>query len=116
MEEHVLDEKYVEILLDDIFLKIIIVRTSSPENNTNLLRAYEIPIPKIYSEPPFYRASEVLKIVYKLKDIEKDIDWNEAILGGYTSEAINFMTLLKAIAGKRNFHKLAYLVFNEMYI
>lgn len=34
---------------------------------------------------------------------------------GYTSEAISFMSLIEAIAGKRNFCKLAYLVFNEMY-
>ena len=56
------------------------------------------------------------KIVDRLKEISKDIDWDETVLGGHTSEAISFMALLEIIAGKRNLNKLAYLVFNEMYI
>ncbi len=115
MEEYVINEDYMEILFDDNFLRTIIIRISSPENNTNLLRAYDIPMTNL----DFYfgnRQKEVMNVVNRLKDIAKDIDWNETILGGHTSEAISFMALLEAIAGKRNLNKLAYLVFYEMYI
>ena len=114
MEEHILNEEYAEILCDELFLRTIIVRTASPENNINLLRAYEIPIPEINVE--YWSPIEVMNIVDRLKEISEDIDWSETVLGGHTSEAISFMTLLEAIAGKRNLNKLAYLVFNEMYI
>lgn len=81
----------------------------------DLIRAYKIPVPKI--NPDYlWSSSEVLKIVYKLKDIERNVNWNKTMFDGYTSEAISFMSLIEAIAGKRNFCKLAYLVFNEMYI
>lgn len=114
MEEHILNEEYAEILCDELFLRTIIVRTASPENDINLLRAYEIPIPEV--NPEYWSPVEVMNIVDRLKEVSKDIDWNETVLGGHTSEAISFMTLLEAIAGKRNLNKLAYLVFNEMYI
>ena len=42
MEECVVNEEYTKILFDEIFLKTVTVRTSSPENNINLLRAYDI--------------------------------------------------------------------------
>lgn len=115
MEEYILNEDYMKILFDDDFLKTIIVRTSHPENDTNLLRAYDIPMTNI----DFYlanRQKEVMNVVNRLKDIEKDIDWNGAVFGNYTSEAISFMALLEVIAGKRKLNQLAYLVFNEMYI
>lgn len=113
--ECVVNEEYTKILFDEIFLKMITVRTSSPENNINLLRAYDIPIPKA-NIAGYYSPSEVLKIVDRLKNIAKDIDWNGAVFGDYTSEAISFMALLEVIAGKRNLNKLAYLVFYKMYI
>lgn len=114
MEERILNKEYAEILCDELFLRTIIVRTASPENNINLLRAYEIPIPEVNLE--YWSPVEVMRIVDRLKEISKDIDWNEAVLGGHTSEAISFMALLEAIAGKRKVNELAYLVFNEMYI
>ena len=79
-----------------------------------MLQAYEVPIPEV--NPEYWNPVEVLRIVDRLKEISKDIDWDETILGGHTSEAISFMVLLETIAGKRNLNKLAYLVFNEMYI
>ena len=115
MEEYIVNEDYMKILFDDNFLRTIIIRISNPENNTNLFRAYDIPMTNL----DFYldnRQKEVMNVVNRLKDIAKDIDWNETIFGGHTSEAISFMALLKAIAGKRNLNKLAYLVFYEMYI
>lgn len=114
MEEHILNEEYAKILCDELFLRTVIVRTASPENNINLLRAYEIPIPEV--NPEYWSPVEVMNIVDKLKEVSKDIDWNETVLGGHTSEAISFIALLEVIAGKRNLNKLAYLVFNEMYI
>lgn len=113
--ECVVNEEYTKILCDEIFLKTITVRTSTPENNIDLLRAYNIPIPKS-NIAGYYSPSEVLKIVDRLKNIAKDIDWNDAVFGNYTSEVISFMALLEVIAGKRNLNKLAYLVFHEMYI
>lgn len=115
MEEHILNEEYAEILCDELFLRTIIVRTASPENDINLLRAYEIPIPEIDPDV-LYNPCEVLKIVYRLKDIEKDINWETDALGNHNIDAIRFMALLESISGKRNFNKLCYLVFNEMYI
>ena len=115
MEEYIINEDYMKILFDDDFLRTIIIRISNPEHNTNLFRAYDIPMTNL----DFYldnRQKEVMNVVNRLKDIEKDIDWNETILDGHTSEAISFMALLEAIAGKRNLNKLAYLVFYEMYI
>ena len=114
MDERVLNQEYIKILFDETFIKTISFRTASPENNINLLRAYEIPIPKI--EPSHWAFADVIKIVDRLKKISKNIDWNETILDGHTSEAISFMALLEAIAGKRRLNELAYLVFNEMYI
>ena len=110
MSEKILNSNYVEILLDETFLKTVIVRAVTLEEERNLLKAYEIPIPEYWSP------IEVLRIVNRLKEISKDINWDEAILGGHTSEAISFMVLLETIAGKRNLNKLAYLVFNEIYI
>lgn len=118
MDEYILDEKYVEILMDDIFLKTIIIRTregSIGDYRIDLIRQYEIPIPEIHPDY-LYSPFEVLKVVYKLKDIEKNIDWKVDALGNHSADAICFMALLEAISGKRNFNKLAYLVFNEMYI
>lgn len=114
MEEHILNEEYAEILCDELFLRTIIVRTASPENDINLLRAYEIPIPEV--NPEYWSPVEVMNIVDRLKEISKNIDWNETVLVGHTSEAISFMALLEAISGKRKLNELAYLVFNEMYI
>jgi len=114
MEERILNKEYAEILCDELFLRTVIVRTASPENNINLLRAYEIPIPEV--NPEYWSPVEVMNIVDRLKEVSKDIDWNETALGGHTSEAISFMALLEAIAGKRNLNNLAYLVFNQMYI
>lgn len=102
MEICIIDKRYTDILFNDSFRKIIIIRTASPESNINLLQIYNIPIPKIND----YSMLEVLKIVNRLKDIAKNIDWN-------TSEALEFMVLLETIAGKRNANNLAYLVFNE---
>ena len=114
MYDQILDEEYIKILFDKTLIKTISFRTMHPENNINLLKAYEIPIPKIcYSDWAF---ADVIQIINRLKEISKDIDWNETVLGGHTSEAISFMTLLEAIAGKRKLNELAYLVFNEMYI
>lgn len=114
MDEKILNEDYIEPLLDEMFVRTIIVRTATFEDKRNLFKAYEIPIPEV--NPEYWDPIEVMKIVYRLKEISKDIDWNETVLGGHTSEAIGFMALLKEIAGKRNAYKLAYLVFNEMYI
>ncbi len=114
MEERVLNEEYIKILFDETFIKTVSFRTANPENNINLFKAYEIPIPKI--EPTQWAFADVVKIVDRLKEISKDIDWNRSILYGHTSEAISFMALLEAIAGKRKLNELAYLVFNEMYI
>ena len=118
MDEYVLNEKYAEILLDDTFLRTIVIRLregSIGDYRIDLIKAYEIPIPEINTDC-LYSPSEVLKVVYKLKDIEKDINWEVDALGNHNIEAIRFMALLESISGKRNFHKLAYLVFNEMYI
>ena len=114
MDERILNEDYIKPLLDETFLRTIIVRTASPENNIDLLRAYEIPIPEV--NPEYWSPVDVMRIVDRLKEISKGIDWNETVLGGHTSEAISFMALLEAIAGKRKLNELAYLVFNEMYI
>lgn len=114
MGEKILNNDYVEPLLDETFLRTIIVRTATFEDKRNLLKAYEIPIPEV--NPEYWSPVEVMRIVDRLKEISKDIDWDETVLGGHTSEAISFMALLEIIAGKRNLNKLAYLVFNEMYI
>lgn len=118
MDEYVLDEKYAEILLDDTFLRTIIIRTregSIGNYRIDLIRQYEIPIPEIDPDV-LYNPCEVLKIVYRLKDIERDINWETDALGNHNIDAIRFMALLESISGKRNFNKLCYLVFNEMYI
>lgn len=107
MDEKILNNDYIEALSEA-------VRTSTLENNINLLRAYNIPIPG--GNPKYWSPAEVMKIINRLKEISKDIDWSETAFGGHTSEAISFMALLEVIAGKRNLNKLAYLVFNEMYI
>ena len=118
MDKRVLNEEYINILLDETFIRTVVVRTmdgKTGNHRIDLIRAYEIPVPKI--NPGYlWNPSEVLKIVGKLKDIERDVNWNKTTFDGYTSEAISFMSLLEAIAGKRNFYKLAYLVFHEMYI
>lgn len=113
MDEKILNSDYIELLLNETFLKTIIIRTATFEDR-KLLEAYEIPIPEI--NPEYWNPVEVLRIVDRLKEISKDINWDETILGGHTSEAIGFMVLLETIAGKRNLNKLAYLVFHEMYI
>lgn len=113
MDEKILNSDYVELLLNETFLKTIIIRTATFEDR-KLFEAYQIPIPEV--NPEYWSPVEVMRIVNKLKEISKDINWDEAILGGHTSEAISFMVLLETIAGKRNLNKLAYLVFNEMYI
>lgn len=105
---------YIEVLLDETFLKTIIMRTATFEDKRNLFKAYGIPIPEL--NPPEWSPVEVMRIVDRLKEIAKDINWDEAILSGRTSEAVSFMALLEIIAGKRNLNKLAYLVFNEIYI
>lgn len=118
MDKRVLNEEYVNILLDETFIRTVIVRTMDGavgNHRIDLIRAYEIPVPEINPDYLF-NPSEVLRIVDKLKNIERDINWNKTAFDCYTSEAISFMSLLEAIAGKRNFCKLAYLVFNEMYI
>lgn len=118
MDERVLNEEYINILLDETFIRTVIVRTmdeTTGNHRTDLIRAYKIPVPEINLDY-LWNLSEVLKIVYKLKDIERNVNWNKTMFDGYTSEAISFMSLIEAIAGKRNFCKLAYLVFNEMYI
>lgn len=118
MDKCVLNEEYVNILLDETFIRTVIVRTMDGaigNHRIDLIRAYEIPVPEINPDYLF-NPSEVLRIVDKLKNIERDIDWNKTAFDCYTSEAISFMSLLEAIAGKRNFCKLAYLVFHEMYI
>ena len=110
MDEKILNEDYIEPLLDETFLRTIIVRTAIFKDKRKLLKAYKIPIPKV--NPEYWDPIEVMKIVDRLKEISKDIDWDEeTVLDGHI-----FMTLLEAIAGKRNLNKLAYLVFNEMYI
>lgn len=114
MNEKVLNQDYAKILSDEAFLKTIIIRTANPENNTNLLRAYEIPIPEV--NPEYWSPVEVMNIVYKLKEISQYVDWHGTIINGHTSESISFFALLEAIAGKRKLNELAYLVFNEMYI
>lgn len=114
VNEKILNEDYIEPLLDETFLRTIIVRTATFKDKRKLLKAYKIPIPKV--NPEYWDPIEVIKIVDRLKEISKDIGWDEAVLDGHTNEGINFMTLLEAIAGKRNLNKLAYLVFNEMYI
>lgn len=109
MDERILNEEYINILLDEIFVRTVIIRTMdgmAGNHRTNLIRAYKIPVPEINLDY-LWNLSEVLKIVYKLKDIERNMNWNKIMFNGYTSEAI---------AGKRNFCKLVYLVFNEMYI
>ena len=118
MDEYVLNEKYVEILLDDTFLRTIIIRAregSIDNYHIDLIRQYEIPIPEIDPDV-LYNPCEVLKIVYRLKDIKKDINWERDALGNLNIEAIRFLALLESISGKRNFNKLYCLVFNEMYI
>ena len=110
----ILNEDYTKTLLDETFLRTVIVRTATFEDKRNLLEAYKIPIPDI--NPEYWNPVKVMRIVDRLKEISKDINWDETVLGGHTSEAINFMVLLEVIAGKRNLNKLAYLVFNEMYI
>lgn len=114
MDEKILNPDYIEQLSDETFLRTIIVRTATFEDKRNLLKIYEIPIPEV--NPEYWSPVEVMRIVDRLKEISKDIDWDETVLGGHTSEAISFMALLEVIAGKRNLNKLAYLVFNEMYI
>lgn len=118
MDERVLNEEYINILLDGTFVKTVIVRTvdgMAGNHRIDLIRAYKIPVPEINPDYP-WSPSEVLKIVCKLKNIERNVNWNKTMFDGYTSEAISFMSLLEAVAGKRNLCKLAYLVFNEMYI
>lgn len=87
MDEYVLNEKYVEILSDDTFLRTIIVRTregSIGDYRIDLIRQYEIPIPEIDPDG-LYNPCDVLKIVYKLKDIEKDINWETYALGNHNN-------------------------------
>lgn len=90
--------------------KAILYRVAYPENNINLLRAYEIPIPQ--GEPKDWNAADVTKIIKRLREIMDSIDWNNAILNGYTSEAISYVALLEVIAGKRYMWDLANIVLN----
>lgn len=113
-----INEEYIEILFDKAFIKTIIMRAidgSIGDYRIDKIRIYEIPIPEINLGNP-WNPLEVLKIINKLKDIKKDINWEVDTLGYHDIEAIRFMALLESIAGKRNFNKLAYLVFNEMCI
>lgn len=90
--------------------KVILYRVTYPENNTNLLRAYRIPIPQ--DDPKDWTAADVTKIIKRLREITNNIDWYNAIFNGRTSEAISYITLLEAIAGKRYMWDLANIVLN----
>lgn len=91
--------------------KAILYRVTYPENNINLLRAYGIPIPQ--GEPKDWSAADVTKIIKRLKDIRNNIDWYSAIFNGHTSEAVGYVALLEAIAGKQYMWDLANIVFNS---
>lgn len=113
-----INEEYIEILFDKAFIKTIIMRAidgSIGDYRIDKIRMYEIPIPEINLDC-LWNPLEVLKIVDKLKDIEKDINWEVDASGNHNIEAIEFMVLLESLSGKRNFNKLAYLVFNEICI
>lgn len=91
--------------------KAILHRVTYPENNINLLRAYEIPIPQ--GEPKDWSAADVTKIIERLREIRNSIDWDRAIFNGYTSEAVSYAALLEAIAGKRYAWDLDNMVLNS---
>lgn len=119
-DEYVLDEKYIGILFDESFVKTIIMR-NNPEFNTydynrQMMNKYNIPILEINSESDCpWDYHQVLRLVDSLKNIEKDINYYEENSEKYTAEAIGFFALIEALSGKRNFTKLCYLVFNDMW-
>ena len=120
--ERTIDPTYEEILADDTFVKTIVARvclghgTYDSKLLLSQLEQYKIPIPKFTSDT-LYDPIKVLVIVDRLKDIAKDIDFEEIdTYGFHNAEAFNFFVLLEAIAGIRNSNRLAYLIFNEMFI
>ena len=74
------------------------------ENKRNLLKEYQIPIPKEKQE--YWSQEETMNIVFRLKEISKNIT--------SANEMNRFMILLEIIAGKRNLNKLYYLIYNEI--
>ena len=90
--------------------KAILYRVTYPENNINLLRAYEIPIPQDRTKD--WDAAYVTKIIRRLREIRNSIDWYNAIFNGHTSEAIGYTALLEAVAGKRYAWDLDTMVYN----
>ena len=90
--------------------KAILYRVTYPENNINLLRAYEIPIPQ--GEPKDWSAADVTKIIKRLREIRNSIDWYDAIFNGHTSKSIGYTALLEAIAGKLYMWDLDNIVLN----
>ena len=91
--------------------KAILYRVTYPENNINLLRAYEIPIPQ--GEPKDWSAADVTKIIKRLRKIRNSIDQYDVTFNGHTSEAISYVTLLEAIAGKLYMWDLDNIVLNS---
>lgn len=73
-----------------------------------------IPVPKLqdykYEIYDIFDKDKVLKVVSRLKEIEKDIDWRRGNNGNYNKKAIKFLMLIEAIAGKRYSSQLSYLI------
>ena len=73
------------------------------ENKRNLLKEYQIPIPKEKQE--YWSQEETMNIVFRLKEISKNIT--------SANDMNTIMILLEIIAGKRNLNKLYYLIYVE---
>ena len=93
-----LDDIAKQILADDIFIKTVYCRCSEDNPQYELIKKYNIPIPK------------VLNVVNRLKEIENKIDWKRDNNENYNIQAFRFLSLIEVIAGKRYSSKLSYLI------
>lgn len=100
-----------QILADDIFIKTIYGRCSEENPQYEIIKEYNIPIPKFKNDcENIFDSNEVLNVVNRLKEIESKIDWKRDNNENYNIQAIRFLSLIEVIAGKRYFSKLSYLI------
>lgn len=96
---------------DNNFIKTIYYRCCENNPQYKLLKENLIPVPKLQNdEHNIFDKDEVLKVVIRLKEIEKDIDWRRDDNGDYNWKAIEFLMLIEVIAGKRYSSQLSYLI------
>jgi hypothetical protein len=111
VEVHKLDDIAKQILADNIFVKTIYGRCSEENPQYELIKDYNIPIPKLKNDcKNIFDSNEVLNVVNRLKEIENKIDWKRDNNENYNIQAIRFLSLIEAIAGKRYSSKLSYLI------